>query len=64
MLRLQVTIEGATERFLARLTLAWDRERSACSGCRLMFDEVFEVVIIEVICHVLAFAWTPEVFAR
>jgi hypothetical protein len=50
MLGLQVAREGAAKGFLARLALTWDGERFASSGRRLVFDQVFEVVVVYVVC--------------
>lgn len=54
MLSLQVAKEGATEGFLARPALPRDRKRFASSRRRLMFDKVFEVVVVNVVCRSLA----------
>jgi hypothetical protein len=50
VLSLQVAIKGAAEGFLARTALARDREGFARPGSRLMFDKVFEVVVVNVVC--------------
>lgn len=49
MLAFQIAKEGAPKSLLTRIALAWDRQRLASSRCCLMFDEIFEVVVINVV---------------
>lgn len=50
VLRLQNLEEGISEGSLGALALSWYRNGFVCAGRGLMFDQVFEVVIVDVVC--------------